>query len=141
MIRRSGMCSEPRVRAARMSGTPSETIPSSASVSSICVACCSSGLTTSTRAPATIRPRSAAMVKAPFARAPDGLVVVHFRAGRPAHREPVADRRRRVVQVLGLHQHLADSKKPLLELGEVDTRAEIPELHGEVRILHLPRHG
>ena len=56
---RSGWCSVPRVSAARMSGTGSATIPSSASASSIDATWLSSRVTTSTREPAMRRRRSA----------------------------------------------------------------------------------
>jgi hypothetical protein len=45
-----------------------------------------------------------------------------------------------VVQVLRLDQDAAHAEEPLLELGEVDARAQVPQLHGEVRVLHLPGH-
>src|SRR5882672_11133124 len=59
MMARSGRCSVPRVSAACMSGTGSATIPSSAKTSSMVIAWVSSEVTTSTRAPATSRRRSA----------------------------------------------------------------------------------
>jgi len=45
-----------------------------------------------------------------------------------------------VVQVLRLHQHVADAEETLVELGVMDAAPQLAELHGKVRVLHLPRH-
>ncbi len=73
-------------------------------------------------------------------RAPEGLVVGHVRQRGAAARHAVADRRRGVVQVLRLDQHVAHAEEPLVELREVDAAPQLAELHREVRVLHLPGH-
>ena len=45
-----------------------------------------------------------------------------------------------MVQVLRFDEHVADAEEAFLELPEVDAAAQVTELHGEVRVLHLPRH-
>jgi hypothetical protein len=52
---------------------------------------------------------------------------------------PPADSRG-VVQVLRLDEDAAHPEEAFLELGEVDARAQVAELDGKVRVLHLPRH-
>ncbi len=73
-------------------------------------------------------------------RVPERLVIRGVGDGGTAARDSIRDGRRRVIQVLRLDQHVADAEEALVELGEVDARAQIAELHREVRVLHLPGH-
>jgi hypothetical protein len=71
---------------------------------------------------------------------PERLVIGDVRDGGPGASHPVGDGRGGVVQVLGLDQHVADPEKALLQLGEVDPRAQVSQLDREVGVLHLPGH-
>ncbi len=73
-------------------------------------------------------------------RGPERLVIGGVGDAGASARDAVGDGRRRVVQVLGLDQHATDAEEALVELGEVDARAQIAQLHREVRVLHLPGH-
>ena len=81
-----------------MSGTGSATMPSSASTSSIVITCVSSEVTTSTRAPATSRRRSAEMSDT-GAEPPSPLIVssIPSRAAKTSMREPAACARARAL--------------------------------------------
>src|SRR2546425_13330226 len=56
----------------------------------------------------------ARMVEDPFLRLPEGLVVGAVGDGGAAARHAVRDRRCGVVEVLRLHQHVADAEEALL---------------------------
>ena len=85
-------------------------------------------------------PLVAGMVQDAVLRLPERLMVRDVGEGGAVAGDPVRDRRRGVIQVLRLDQHVADAEEAFLELGEVDARAQIAQLDGEVRVLHLPGH-
>src|SRR5262249_58218734 len=85
-------------------------------------------------------PLIARMLVAASRRLPERLVIGGVGDGGATARDPVRNRRRRVIQVLGLDQQVADTKEALVELGEVDARAQVAQLHREVRVFHLPGH-
>ena len=61
--------------------------------------------------------------------------------GRAVAGHAVGDRGRGVIQELRLDQHAADPEKPLIELCEVDARAQVAHLDRKVGVLHLAGHG
>ena len=71
---------------------------------------------------------------------PERLVVGRVGDGRAVAGHAVGDRGRGVVQELRLDQHAADAEEPLVELREVDARAQVAHLDREVRVLHLAGH-
>ena len=80
------------------------------------------------------------MLGDPARRAPERLVVGDVGDARAVAGHAVGDGGRGVIQVLRLDQHLAHAKESLVELVEVDARAQVAQLHREVRVLHLARH-
>jgi hypothetical protein len=53
--------------------------------------------------------------------------------------EPVAERERRVIQVLGDDTHAADGQRPLDKIAIADRRRQLLEPDRKVRMLHLRR--
>ncbi len=74
-------------------------------------------------------------------RVPEGLVVGRVGDRRAVAGHAVRDGRRGVIQELRLDEHAPDAEKPLVQLREVDARAQVAHLDREVRVLHLPGHG
>ena len=76
-------------------------------------------------------PLIAGMVQDAVLRLPERLVVGHVGDGGAAVGHPVGDGGRGVVQVLRLHQHVADPEEAFLELGEVDALRRSRSLTGK----------
>ena len=82
----------------------------------------------------------ARMLRHPARGVPERLVVGRVDHGGAVAGHAVRDGGRGVVHELRLDQHVAHAEEALVQLREVDPRAQVAHLHREVRVLHLPGH-
>ena len=86
-------------------------------------------------------PLIARMMEPPGRRLPVRLMVRHVGQRRLMTGDAVGQRRRSVIQVLRLHEHLTDAEKPFIQFREMNAAPEVVQPHGEVGVLHLPGNG
>src|SRR5436309_3051999 len=61
--------------------------------------------------------------------------------GRTISRNSIRNGWRRVIQILRLHQNIANAEESFLQLGVMNTSGEILKFYRKVRILHLAGKG
>ena len=86
-------------------------------------------------------PLIAGMMEPPGRRLPVRLMVRDVGQRRLMTGDAVGQRRRGVIQVLRLHEHLTDAEKPFIQFREMDAAPEIVQPHRKVGVLHLPGKG